>query len=225
MNIKAQSFATIMVGILLLSGTPSVDAEGLSLGLKATTLGAEVDGEYAFNPSFGARVGVRYFTYDYNDDVSDIEYDVDLELLSVSALLDWHPFQGSFRISAGVMYNGNEADATGKPNANGTYQIGDTTYPAAAVGTLDGNIDFNKFAPYVGLGWDTSFGKKKAFGFLFEIGAMFQGSPNVDLTASGPIASDPTFQQNLNQEKQNIEDDIDSFTIYPMIAIGFCYRF
>lgn len=54
---------------------------------------------------------------------------------------------------------------------------------------------------------------------------MFQGIPNVELTASGPIASIPTFQDDLNQEKQNIEDDVDSFTVYPMIAIGFCYRF
>ena len=75
------------------------------------------------------------------------------------------------------------------------------------------------------MGWDTSFGKSKAFGFLFEIGAMFQGSPNVGLTASGPIANDPGFQNDLNQEKQNIEDEVDSFTVYPLIAIGFCYRF
>ncbi len=225
MNLKAQLLATIMIGMLLLSGASNAAAEGVSFGLKATTLGAEVDGEYAFNQSFGARVGVRYFTYDYTGDVDGIEYDVDLELLSVSALLDWHPFRGSFRISAGAMYNGNEMDANGRPGPGATYEIGDTTYSAADVGTLDGNIDFNEFAPYVGLGWDTSFGKKNAFGFLFEIGAMFQGSPNVTLTASGPIASDPTFQDDLNQEKQNIEDDVDSFTIYPMIAIGFCYRF
>ena len=86
-------------------------------------------------------------------------------------------------------------------------------------------IDFIDIAPYLGLGWDTSFGKNKGFGFLFELGAIYQGSPKVDLSADGPISSNPTFQIELAKEESNLQSDFDEFKVYPVIAIGLSYRF
>ena len=209
--------------IFLLVFASTSYTQSSSIGLKVSTLGAGLEAERSFTNSTGIRIGINYFPYDRTDTLDDIEYNVDLKLMSLSALLDWHPFEGSFRISGGVLYNGNEIEVDSKATAS--YQIGDTTYNAGEVGTLKGKIDFNDIAPYLGLGWDTSFGKDKGFGFLFELGAIYQGSPDVDLSADGLLANDQTFQNNLAKEEENMQSDVDDYKFYPVVSLGLNYRF
>jgi len=200
-----------------------VYAQNISMALKAGTLGVGLEAEKTFSDSFGGRVGINYFTYDYDGTKDDIDYNLDLNLLSVSALLDWHPFQGSFRISGGALYNGNDIDMDAKTAA--TYQIGDTTYTSANIGNLTGNVDFNDIAPYLGIGWDTTFGKSKKFGFLFELGAIYQGTPKVDLSISGPLSGNQALQNDLQAEEDSLQEDLDNFEYYPVLAVGFNYRY
>ncbi len=213
----------IVIAISLLAFSTTAYAQSNSLGVKASTLGLGLEVERSFSDSISGRIGVNYFTYGYSGTEEDVEYDFDLNLASLSILLDWHPFKGSFRVSGGAIYNGNNLDTKAKPSA--TFDIGDSTYTGAQIGTLKGKIDFDGIAPYLGLGWDTSFGKNKGFGFLFELGAIYQGSPKVDLSVDGPIASDPTFQNDLATEENNLQSDLDEFKVYPVVAIGLSYRF
>ncbi|MEA3368944.1 MAG: hypothetical protein U9Q24_01100 [Candidatus Ratteibacteria bacterium] len=198
-------------------------AQSNSLGVKISTLGLGLEAERSFSDSIGGRLGVNYLTYDYSGTEDDIEYDFELNLKSLSALLDWHPFQGSFRISGGAVFHGNTIDANAKSAE--TFDIGNSTYTGAQVGTLTGKIDFENIAPYLGIGCDTSFGKDKSFGFLFELGAIYQGSPKVALSADGPIATNAAFQNELAAEEKDLQSDLDAFKIYPVVAIGLSYRF
>ena len=213
----------IAIALFLFGFSTTGYAQNISLGVKASTLGLGLEAERPFSDLLSGRIGVNYFTYDYSGTEDDIDYDFDLNLMSFSALLDWHPFKGSFRISVGAMYNGNDLDAQAK--ASDTFDIGDATYTGAELGTLKGKIDYDDIAPYLGLGWDTSFGKNKAFGFLFELGVVYQGSPKVELSADGPIANDPIFQNELAKEESNLQSDLDNYKLYPVIAIGLSYRF
>jgi hypothetical protein len=199
------------------------DISDVSVALKAGTLGAGLEAETSFSDSFGARVGINYFTYSDTWTENDIDYDIDLNLLSVSALLDWHPFQGSFRVSGGALYNGNDIDMDSKSAA--TYQIGDTTYTSANIGNLTANVDFNDVAPYFGVGWDTTFGKSNKFGFLLELGAIYQGPPKVDLSISGPLSGNQALQNDLQAEEDKLKEDLDNFEYYPVLAVGFNYRY
>ncbi len=211
------------IAVLILLTASRGYAQNVSLNVKAGTLGAGLEVEGVLFDSFGARVGFNTLSYDYSGTEDDIEYDIDLTLESVSLLVDWHPFQGAFRISGGGLYNNNHLELDAKSTA--TYEIGDTTYTATQIGTLDGEIDFNDIAPYVGLGWDTSFGKKNRIGFLVELGAMYQESPDVKLDVSGTISTDQAFQSDLAKEEDSLQDEMDFFKFYPVIAIGLNYRF
>ncbi len=213
--------ASLVVFTLLFSSSAYSGDNFISI--KGGLLGAGLEAGRSLSDSISARMGINYFTYDYSATESDIEYDFSLGLKTLSVLLDWHPFQGSFRLSGGVVFNGNRLDAAATSSA--TYDIGDKTYTASEVGSLDGEIDFNDVAPYIGLGWDTSSGKKKGLGFLFEIGAIYQGTPKVDLSASGPVSSDPEFINNLSKEEDNLQSALDNFTYYPVLAVGLSYRF
>ena len=62
--------------------------------------------------------------------------------------------------------------------------------------------------------------------FAFDLGAMFHGSGDVAMSAT---AANATFQPLLDlaveREIRDIEDDIDSFKIYPVLSFGISCRF
>lgn len=49
--------------------------------------------------------------------------------------------------------------------------------------------------------------------------------PDIDLFATGPIASDPTFQAHLAEEERGIQDELDILKFYPVLSISLVYRF
>lgn len=211
------------LALTALLGAPQVGAEGLAVTAKAGTLGLGLEFSGGFNSYLNARAGINYFDYDFSEEYENIEYDMELELRSAAGLLDWHPAGGSFRLTSGMLFNENELAAEAKPD--GTYEIGDTEYPAALVGDLTGDIDFDAYAPYVGLGWATEHGSDGGFGLSVDLGVAYQGSPDVELAASGPISVDPGFQADLAAEQKALADDLEDYKYYPVVAVGFNYRF
>ena len=119
--------------------------------------------------------------------------------------------------------NNNEVNVLATPA--GSYDIGGTTYSAADVGNMSGKIDFNSLAPYAGMGWGNALGKDKRWGIVFDLGVVFQGSPNVDLTTNGLLANNAGFLAKLAQEEQELKDELDEFDMYPVVSLGITYKF
>ncbi|MCR4337996.1 MAG: hypothetical protein NUV91_09360 [Candidatus Omnitrophica bacterium] len=212
-------FMTIIFGFTLTARAEdrfAVGAEANSLGLGGKVIVKLTD-------QFNTRIGGNGFQYDYDATKSDVKYDLDLNLLNFSALLDWFPLDNGFRLSTGVIINQNEIDATARRESS--YTVGNSTYTSAEVGTLTGHIDFNEAAPYVGLGWGTPFGKTSNWSVMFDLGVMFQGSPDVDLGATGTLAGNAAFEADLQREEDDFEDDLAIFQFYPVVSIGIAYRF
>jgi len=197
---------------------------GLGVGAKVGTLGFGGDVIGRINDSLNMRLGLQGISYNYDDTYSNIDYDTDLKLFSGMLLADWFPFSNNFRLSAGLMVNDNEVTLTGRPR-HGTFNIGGVTYPAYLVGSLTGTVDFNSIAPYAGIGYGGVFSDKSNWSFFFDLGVLFQGSPNVSYSANGPLASDPVFQAQLEKERKELEDDIDEYKYYPVLSMGVTYKF
>ncbi len=223
---KGWTITILILGLLLL---PSFSfAEGdygsrIAIGAKAGTLGGGLEGAVKIVDNFNTRVGFNLFEFDYDGTESDVEYDFELKLLTFSALADWFPFSNNFRLSAGFMINENEINSSAKSSTD--YTIGDTTYTANQVGTLKGNIGFNDIAPYIGIGYGNPFGDNGDWCLTFDLGVIYQGSPEVDLTADGLLASDASFTADIKKEEDDLQDDISGFKFYPVIAIGVTYHF
>ncbi|MEI7707242.1 MAG: hypothetical protein WCI90_03155 [Chlorobium sp.] len=199
----------------------------IAIGAKASTLGFGGEVTVGLTPNFNARAGYNGYNYSGSTSQNQINYDYKLSLGSYPVLLDWYPFEHSgFRLSPGVIFNNNKVTATGTTTVVGTYTIGGTTYSTATIGSLTGGIDFNKTVPYLGLGWGNAVGKNSGLSFVFDLGVMFQGTPNVSLAATNPvIQADPTFQTNLNKEIADLKDKTDKFKYYPVVSIGLAYAF
>jgi hypothetical protein len=216
---------TITLAALVLGGAGAAHAQGnfaVSLGIGTT--GGVVEAQAELTPNIQLRGGYNYFQYNHDDSYDDIRYNGDLDLSTVGAFVDFRPFGGSFIITGGAYFGEKTLGLTAEPGQ--TYQIGGQTYSSAQVGTLSGSADLEDTAPFVGLGWDTTFQGNGNIGFKLIAGAMFTGSPDVELTSTGgSLSNDPTFQSNLATEEQNLEDDVDDYKVYPVVQAGLTFRF
>jgi len=207
---------------MILGNNAWADETGsFDVGVKLSTLGGGVEVNYPIATNMSIAVGLNKFSQSQSENISGIDYDEEINLQTFSLLFNYHPFSGTFRITAGAMINNNELKLAAKPSAN--YDINGTIYTSAQVGNMEATVDFDKLAPYVGIG--IGHGTGSGLSFTFDLGVLLQGEPNVDLTADGTLTSDPAFQANLAQEEKNAENDIKDFTVYPVIALGLSYRF
>ena len=199
-------------------------AAGIGVGVKAGTLGFGLEITKGFTSTINGRLGINSFKFDASGTESDIDYDADLKLQSVAALVDWHPFSGGFRTTAGVLFNNNKLDMTAKSAVS--YDIGGTTYTSAEIGTFGGTVSFNDIAPYVGIGWGNAVEQGQHLTFALDVGVVMQGSPQVDFTSTGgTLSSDPTFQSNVAVEEQQLEDSLNDYDMYPVISLGLAFQF
>lgn len=195
---------------------------GIDVSLKAGTLGVGAEINYPISSNMSVAVGFNKFSKSQVENIDGNDYDEDINLQTFSVLFNYHPFNGSFRITAGAMLNNNELTLTADPNA--TYDINGTIYDSTEFGNLEATVDFEKIAPYIGLG--LGYGASSGFSFTLDVGILFQGEPSVDMTSTGGSESNnPVFLDNLAQEEAAAEDDIKDFDVYPVISLGVSYRF
>jgi hypothetical protein len=190
------------------------------------TTGVGVHLSVPVKQSLNARFGLNGLNYSYDSSTENIDYDLKLKLRTVEALLDWFPTSSQFRLSGGVVYNGNKVNANGRPNRTGSFTLNGTTYTEADIGTVNGRIDFRKVAPYLGIGWGNALAKDKGWGFSADLGALFQGSARTSLTARNcPTSVCDQLSADLAAEKRELDDDVNSFKVYPVIRVGISYKF
>ena len=193
---------------------------GFRIAPRISTLGAGLEVAKGFSLNFGVRAGFNYFSYGYDATESDVSYDLDLELNNFAILADWHPFEGAFRVSGGILLNGNGLTGLAKPTA--PVAIGNANYDLTSV-NLD--ISYNSVAPYFGLGWDTTFGDDDNWGFAFDLGLIYSGSPDTTLNVSGPDEANPLLADDLNRERQELQSDLDTLKWWPVVSAGVVYQF
>ncbi|MGJ9419565.1 hypothetical protein ACHAC9_17655 [Massilia sp. CMS3.1] len=222
---KFTKIVSILLVTLAAASTAQAREIATTVDLGTTGLGLHLSTPVA--PNLNARVGLNFASYSYDGNTSDVEYDFKLKLATVDALLDYHPWGSAFRVSGGLVYNGNSIDANAKPNANGTYTINGRTYSSAMVGDLSGKIDFRKTAPYLGIGWGNAVAAA-GWGFGMDLGVAFQGSPKTSLASRGCTAPAPVCAQVANDvaaENAKLADEVKDFKLYPVIRVGVSYRF
>lgn len=231
----------LAMGFAALAFTLPAQAVDVAVGARISTLGAGLEAATGINPYLTVRGVVNGFNYsrDYTDD-DDNEYEGKLKLFTAGALLDVHPFQGVFRVTAGGLINGFSLKGNTKDAQTFEYETDDFTYRSTN-GRADAKIDFPSFAPYLGLGWGRPIKPDGNFWFSLDAGVMLQGSLNADLnltgtgtatenanpanTATVDFATDPNVQADLANYERELEDEAKDFKYYPVIGLGFGYKF
>ncbi len=220
----------------------TAEKPGIAVSARLGTLGYGAELDYPINASWNLRLQMNSFNYDDTFNESDIEYNGELDLSTFGALVDFRPFDGVFKLTAGFFSNKNNLAASAVSRSDKTFEIGNSEFRGAVNDplSLSAKVDLGKSsAGYLGLGWGNSY--SSGVSFNFELGALLSGKAVANLSASGTAynVNAPTqtfsvtgnseaavaFRQQLGIEQANLQEDLDGFEIYPVIALGLGYRF
>ena len=206
MNIQTRYAKAVMVAALA-AAAGTAQAGGIGVRAGTTGVGVDLGGDVA--PTLGWRLGLSGMNVNTDVDTSQVTYDAKVKVLTGSLLLDWSPL-GPFRISGGFMPNQNKIDLTGRPSG-GSFPPGSS---------LTGEVKPERsFAPYLGIGYGNVW--TRGVNFYFDLGVMFQGSPQVTLNCvSANPAQCAALQPQLEAERQRVQNELDKYKYYPVANIG-----
>jgi len=194
-----------------------------TINAKLSTLGFGVEAAFPLAQSVDARIGYNGYRYNFDETSTSngapTNYNGDLKLSNAQALADWHPWEGSFRLSAGVVFNNNKFEMTAQPSG-GNITVGGQTVGVQPGTSVNATVDFNRAAPYLGIGWGRT-PKNSGLSFTSDIGVMFQGKPKGHVTSNNSNVT-PTM---INQANTDLNDALDKFRYYPVISFGIGYTF
>lgn len=218
-----------IITLAFFASAPLHAEQALNATLGTTGIGLEWS--YPLNDKLRARAILSALSLDQDETEDDIDYEFEFESNNIGAVLDWHPFAGAFRLTAGLVRTdfGVELDSEA---AQDVYNIGGTDYTGSL--KLTGEAEFSNMAPYLALGWASNL-RRSGFYFSGEIGVLMVGEPKLSFSASGSastgggpvfdVGSNPQFQADLEAERQELEDDLSDFDLWPVLNVGIGYRF
>jgi hypothetical protein len=208
-------FARAGMAVALIAAAGSAQAWGLGARIGTTGIG----GDFGFDvaPTLGGRIGYSAGSFSRDVNTSDVNYDAKFKASNLNLLLDWSPL-GPFRISAGFIANDNKIDVNGTGNPGTAFQSS----------TVSGQIKPDKsFAPYLGIGYGNVW--TAGLNFYFDLGIMFQGSPQVSLQVNCGASTTPAqcaaAQSQGETERQRLQDKVDKYKYYPVGNIGITFGF
>lgn len=210
-----------------------------AIGLKFSTLGAGIEVATPVTHRSNVRFGFNAISYSRGFDKDNIHYNADIAFRSIEAHYDFFPFSGGFHISPGFLaYLTSPLKADSSVPGGQSFTLGGASFvsdPANPVkGT--GKLDFNRAGPSFTVGWGNLLPRSsKRFTVPFEFGIVYQGAPKATLSLTGDVCdpglsncrsvSDPVVQSHVQSEQNKINNDINFFQVYPIISIGFGFKF
>jgi len=221
--------SSLLAVVLAIVALPSIArAEGFSIGARAGTNG--VGPELAFNvsPRLDVRIPIGVYSYDDVYDKTGIRYDAKLELRNALLLAAFHPGAGGFRISAGGGWDDNRLKVSA-PVRELVRRYRPELAPLVPTnaGTVRGEATGSSFAPYLGIGWGSA-SRGGRWGVSLDLGAIYQGSPTVDLTTELSLPIPSPVQTALNaataDEEQRLERELQDYEYYPVVALAIVFR-
>lgn len=220
-----------MIAVAMLVGATGAQAQDgrFAIGPQIGTTGVGIEAQFKVSDRITLRGGFDSLQFDAEVDGDDILYDGELDFTTGGVFADLHPTGGAFFLTAGVYFGDRQISVSGTPAPGTTVEIGDDTFTAEQVGTLNGEMDFGGTAPLVGLGWNNTFTASRRWGFKFMAGAAFGSDPDATLTRTGgsalSTADQARIDAELRAEELEIEEEADDFKVFPVVQLGVAYRF
>ena len=226
-HIRSLLFSAIASLVMVASPTAfamGMPFHGFAAGLGVGTEGIGIQGTTAIIPgTLNLNLGFDYMHLSRSFHTGNVNYNAGVNLQGEPITVSWFPFHGNFNVTAGMFVNQNGFNVTGTPSANSTYTINGHTYTAQQVGSLSGGTNFNAAAPYVGIGWgDPMDGGRLTL--TANVGAIYEGAPNVSLTATG-AAANPQLASDVQVEQNNVNSKLSGYQWWPVMGVGLMYRF
>ncbi|WP_104511211.1 ornithine uptake porin CarO type 6 [Acinetobacter indicus] len=185
---------------------------------------------WSANPYVGVTLGYNGGDISWTDDLSvnGTKYDLDMDNNLTYLNAEIRPWANWFYMAAGVAYIDNDYDLSKRIGAGETLSIDGNQYElatGATEGRVNGQLSYkNNIAPYVGIGFSPAITDR--WGVFGEIGAYYNGNPQVNLTASGlaPVEGSPSVESVIEEEERAIRND-NEYEWLPVAKLGVSFRF
>lgn len=224
----------LFTGLLLL--LPSANAIEVGVGVKAGTLGVGPEITVALTKTINARVSVTSLDVDSESETvevgdtgatGNIDARLGFDFGAKSLLFDWHVFDGTFHLTAGLMKNDTKLSFKGALQDTITID-GEVLTSDDINGDITGDISLgDSFQPYVGVGWGRKAGDGGGLSLSVELGVAML-DPTTDLDAELGAASGLTNEElrtRLDSIEDDAEKDLDLVDAWPVLSIGINYAF
>jgi hypothetical protein len=207
-----KTFTFFVLSFLLCIGVQThaqTDSARLYLSAHASTQGLGLEFKISPKPEYNIRVGASILpfqhsaVYSVRSEPTDLDLKVDLK--NAHLMFDWHPFLKETGFSRKVIATVGaayfwEAKGDAVVSYRGTYSYGDIQIPSEDLGQLMGTVEWNKVAPYLGIGFENALPTKK-FNVGFAVGTYYMGAPDVTLTGTKFLTKN---QSNEEQFRKNM---------------------
>jgi hypothetical protein len=146
-----------------------------------------------------------------------------VRLGGVPIYLSVYPFGSQFHLDAGLFINKNRIAVSSTATVEYSYALHGHTYFSQTTQSVTGHTNFNLVAPYFGIGWGNPlFGSR--WTFTANAGVIIEGGANCTLVSANGFESQ-ALAVNLAQSERQLNHDVSFMTVYPVVNIGFTYRF
>ncbi|MBQ3240585.1 MAG: hypothetical protein IJB00_05300 [Akkermansia sp.] len=220
------------------------NAIGVLLDVNVGTLGAGFSVGYEFNKYLKARVRAGFLSYDHDDTWSDVDVMGEFTGNNVGIMLDYHPFGGRFRLTAGLTISDLAVDVEGSmdrrmiaEHVGKTYEFGGYQFIIKDEDvTAKAEYKWNKVQPYLGIGWSSDGEGDAEVYFTFDLGVNFMGTGDLSVSYTGGAdvidpsgnkieISNQVLENAIREEGKDFFDIADDICVYPVIQMGIGVRF
>lgn len=216
------------------------DLGKVGIGVRVSTLGIGFQTGVALTRTLNVRGGASFFSYGRTFNYNGISYKGSLDFRNGDLLVDWFPFAKGFHLSGGALiYNGNKINASASAPAGQSFTLGSNTYFSGNANPITGTGDlrFRKAAPEVLFGFGNLVPRTRHFSFGFDAGIAFAGIPQTKIALQGTActdfaqtscvnaATDPTVQSDILAQQNKLNSKAKYAQYWPVISMGFGYRF
>lgn len=189
----------------------------LSAGVSTTGIGLQLAAP--LNSHWGIRSGVNVlpvdFSYTYHERIYKITIDAKARLLNGNILADWYPKEnGIFHVSTGLYFGKTAGD--GIARSADSYILLDDVLTPEDLGTADVKVRTAFLKPYLGIGIRHFFSGSR-FGFSCELGAMYHGTPDVEVT------NNSVFSLSIG-DLDEFREEVVKYKFYPVLSIQLVYK-
>lgn len=222
----------------------SYNALGVLVDVNVGTLGAGFSVGYEFNKYLKTRVRAGFLSYDHDDTWSDVDVMGEFTGNNMGIMLDYHPFGGRFRLTAGLTITDLAVDVQGSmdrryfaEHVGKEYDFGGYKFIIKDEDVkAEAEYKWNKVQPYLGIGWSSDGEGDAEVYFTFDMGVNFMGTGDLSVSYSGGAEvitpdgqrteiSKQILESAIREEGKDFFDIADDISVYPVIQLGIGVRF
>lgn len=204
----------------------------------ANTLGAGFEVSTPIARHFDLRGGANFLSLSPAFDVDGLHYSSNVNLRSGKFGVDWFPRRRNFHITPAILYFNNNLTALTHVPAGAQFTLDDNPFVSSASDPVHGDAGLvysHHVAPMLSVGFNNILpGTHRHISVPLEFGVAYTGAPKIHASLVGTACqSDGCFsfaenaeaQQSLKNEIKDINDTLSNIPVYPVLSIGFGYRF